>query len=103
MLYFVIGLTVFLIFVLALNRKTYRKARIKTGIWAVDNGWQLIEFKSKWGTGPFREGLPKRGESYFQFTVTGKQGQKRTGWARYTTRLFTDWKPEIMWTDDPQS
>jgi hypothetical protein len=39
MFYFVMGLAIFLIFVLALNRKTYKKARIKTGIWAIENGW----------------------------------------------------------------
>ena len=66
--------------------------------WALENGWQLLEFNREFSTGPFG-GIHGRGDIYFKFAIRDQNGNKRSGWAYFDFSLTGGGRYEIKWTE----
>src|SRR5215475_7398266 len=93
------GILSLVVFLIIYNKKSNEKARKKTTQWATKNGWQLLEFESRTGPGPFGGFLVSSGHGYYQSVVCDKQGKKLTGWVRYDITPFSLWDPEVRWIE----
>lgn len=96
----ILGMIALVIFLFFYARRVNRRAREETERWAGRSGWQLLEFESRRGPGPFGGVLVSRGHAYYRFVVSNPDGRRKTGWLRLDISAFGGGASEVRWEEE---
>lgn len=96
----VLGMIALVIFLVFYARRTNHRARVETAQWAARSGWQLLEFESRRGPGPFGGTMVGWGHAYYRFVVSNPDGKKKTGWLRLDISAFGGGASEVRWEEE---
>ncbi len=81
-----------------------RRSKVILQKWAEEHGFEITQKKQRYliFTGPFKFWTNSRNQIIYYFTVRGRDGHERSGWARcgsyFGGVLFSD-KIEVRWDE----